>query len=368
MKIKAILILVVLITLSFWTFSKPRPKITEIRAEAPMLETQTPMDLPGSRSGSYQVPGQRPSKPSPGSTAEGAPPNLWTMVKGKFSPECRSHFDELQSMDGKEPVLLKSKCTGLTGAVADAQHAYYFVCGSYEKLVQERAPEEKQLRRKERCRAALFRYRIQSMEELTKEVPLDGISAPGILLEKLYVRMQSDGGGAGGAYEIAKKLLEIAPDSPRGAELLVSTSFMEMFHNPSSVNPDKLETLRSDIDQAILLGANSREIRAAELFFLISQGGDLGAFRSQVERFSSDYPQSGSGPYFLAWLEAKNGNRALTLQHLQRAVQIEPDFGRYQLLLVQVKASPPGTPLDTWFNSSRSSNAAGGRPLYSSYR
>lgn len=113
------------------------------------------------------------------------------------------------------------------------------------------------------------------------------------------------------------------PESPAVAKAAVAASVMG-----KSSEQEILDGLNSTIDQAIEKNPEDGELLALDMFLAVKNKEP--GVESSLNKYNSDYPESGEGLYAMAYQAWENGDRSGALSFLDQAISREPENKKFQ--------------------------------------
>ncbi len=177
------------------------------------------------------------------------------------------------------------------------------------------------------CLSALFAYRIQSNYWATRDVPLSEISDMDVLNDRLFAEFYIS---PANATLVAKRMLELSPESEGASKMVLSTSVAEAYATHFPPGDSRWATLQELMEEVRAnLPQNSNELREMEAIVSVYGAKTMFDAKEAAQRISSLSESPGLGFYYLAKRAADDGQYHLAAQFLREATKREPAQARY---------------------------------------
>lgn len=191
------------------------------------------------------------------------------------------------------------------------------------------------------CVIAIFNYRAQLTHLLTRNIPIEDIDDPKVLLDKMMAGMN------GSDYhlneKVAERLLEVEPTFVPAAEMIVLARFMiaqsEARGNP---NDKKWEDLERSLQKLIEVGAiTSLQVTEWQLMMALSKNPDPEETKRYAERIASQYPDWSFPLYYQAWAVYNQQDAQGARKLLETARKIDPNDTRAKEAIEKIYKKDP---------------------------
>ncbi|MBI1859939.1 MAG: hypothetical protein HYR96_03355 [Deltaproteobacteria bacterium] len=229
-----------------------------------------------------------------------------------------------------------SKCTGLPTPL-DAFSALY---------------NQRCAKRDDACLAAIHQYRARITHFSTKDVPLNSIRDPRILMDKLLATWEREPELAGA---VADRWAELEPDNYPAQKAALISQLMAIAGHPPDPNDPRWTEINNRLDRLKRLEPKDG-ISQGEISCLASAFRDNDPLKvmERAAELDSLYPRSGSGPYFMGWAENRRGNREGSIKYVQECLRREPGNRRCQSTLAVLTTVSPQTDVGNAFSTFQS--------------
>lgn len=238
---------------------------------------------------------------------------------------------EITSADSLSSLPSQENCRKLSKRFEHWARRFAEVCEPSKKH-----SGDPQRRLKECTEAALF-YRAEMTDWMTYRIDLPTLRDPQILLDKTIARFATD---PPQAARFAERLLELEPRSYFAARMAFLGNFVASQWEKDTSEKEHDARLASSLQRAKDLGpAGNLESSEMEMLAASRRGkAGLQTIAEISDRAATQYPRSGIGPYFQAWMNAKQGNAPAAIELLKLAAQREPAEPRYQEALLRMQS------------------------------
>lgn len=229
----------------------------------------------------------------------------------KISEACAKFWDGLRGLDmaQKDRKLPPSTaCKDLPPQLSKWQSQYEQACAN---------PASQQ------CEMAIYDYRAALTEEMTKDVPLNTISDPKVLTDKMLARLRADKMDANAVADVADRLFEAQPDMPQAARAAVSMRIQAAAQSAIG-KPD--DPIWKKVDDALdrskqSQDPGSRGMLDSKLIADRYRYNDPDKAAQEAENVSRQYPKSAAGPFHEAWAAFDKGDKQAAMEHLRECVR-----------------------------------------------
>lgn len=223
-----------------------------------------------------------------------------------LSEPCQQFLQSIAALDLSQEFKPPStiSCTALP-APLDAFHSVYL---------------QRCQKKDDQCLTALYQYRAQITHYTTKEVPLNAIRDPKVLIDKLLATFEKD---SELAAAIADRWSELDPDNyPAQKAGLISTLLQTVDKDP---NDPKWSDVVGRLERMKRLEPKD-SLSHAELDCFITALRDRNPDKDfqKASDVNTNYPTKGAGPYLMARAENLRGNRQASIDNLRECLRREP--------------------------------------------
>ncbi len=261
---------------------------------------------------------------------------------------CADYFSAVRGIDLKVlkiyppksvPIPRPDQCKDLPKSLVELNKHYLEACAVLTKSSEE-LTEKIWFASVPPCATAVFHFRAELTQFLTREMSIEDLEDPKILLDKMMATMSDKDYRTNLA--VASRLLELEPSLVPAIQSQVLSRLMlaqtEARGNPN--DPKWTEVEQGLQKLAELGGANSKQVLEWQLLISISRNPDPEEVRRYAERMAAQYPEWGLPYYYQAWmLYPKDSTGAKKM--LEQAHQKDPEDLRIKETMEKMNRKDP---------------------------
>jgi len=254
--------------------------------------------------------------------------DIQSAIKG-VSQECQDFWRSLRRLDltrhqeefpDVQSLQQKDKCRQVPSALQKLHEYFENACSK----TKEASP----------CLVALYYYRAALTDYLTQNVPLEKISDPKVLIDKMLANREIN---PLVSVKAAERLSEMEPELYEARKAVVLGRLF-IASEPKQKGAQSWSDLDSAIEKAKELGGDSDpEILEAELLGLLLREGESADAEERAKEITEDYPQEWRGPYYAAWALHQKGKKQEALDLLAEAQKRDPQNKRVLEAMTGIK-------------------------------
>ena len=160
------------------------------------------------------------------------------------------------------------------------------------------------------CEIAIYDYRAALTEELTKDIPLNQISDPKVLTDKMLARLRAGQMIPGNVADVADRLLETEPNSPQIGRAALTMRIQSAEEAMGKPDDPRWKQVDEALEKAKRTGeGDSRTLLEAKLISDHLRYPNPEHTAQAADEITRQYPKLGVGPYHQAWVEFDRGNK-----------------------------------------------------------
>ncbi len=264
-------------------------------------------------------------------------------AEGDVEPACRTLWDEMRATVLEQALAypphehalpVASGCTKFPAELSKFHAKFLEDCGDF--LTKPKSiPQAAWMAKAPQCQLALFQYRANVTDWLTRNTPLKDISDTKVLLDKLMARLADN---PAAAAEVAERLLQLEPGMYPAAKAAMMSRFMDA-QSTAQGKPDDPKWTKSNLAQEVASKIDpSDQAQQTELKLMTTmrQYGDPARLREQGSEMAKAFPNLPTGPYYAAWGEYLAGNKKGAMEWLEEAKRRAPTDQRVNETLGKV--------------------------------
>lgn len=259
---------------------------------------------------------QAPRDPISGSGQEGTPEciEFWNALRGFDLTRGQTEFPDIKA------VTKSGRCNSVPAVLKNLHDHFNKTCGPNENSAQ--------------CLVALYYYRAGLTDFLTRNLKIEQINDPKVLIDKMLANREIN---PELSVRAAEKLSELEPSlyEPRKAQVL-GRLYMAT-KEASGANGDAWGKLDEAIRRAKELGNSDPELLEAELMSELFRSNNMVRAQEKAKEAAEDFPNQWRGPYFAAWALFKDGRGQEALDYLVEAQRRDPGNARVKEALEGIK-------------------------------
>ncbi len=267
-----------------------------------------------------------------------------TAIDPAISQPCRDLWADIRKINLGDSKLFSgdrfevpdtSACTELPETLAMLQKAVLERCSPPAAPVTD---EKLKAGYAANCQLALFYYRAQITDYMTREQNPDDISDMKVLTDKLFanfMRSPKD------AAVIAKRMLDIDPDYYPAAQTLLFAHLIETADTArGNPNDPGWRTVEADIERSRKINPHDPQRAEVGLFVLAARNETPEVVGARAQQYAEAYPKSPLGPYYLAWSAYRGVNPKEGWRILEQASKTFPGDQRIRETQDEIRKNP----------------------------
>lgn len=268
-----------------------------------------------------------------------APREVLIPENPSLSGACRNFWQEIMTLDLSDARIFNepSRLPSTKGCMAITE--FQALQKSYEADCLASAGQTMTEANQQKCQFALFYFRANLHDFFTKDLRVDQISDPTVLIDKLFARFLKN---PLNAVEVADRLVELQPDYYPAAQAQVLAKLVNHLNAGKKIVADSPEIAEISAGLEKLSRMKPNDPQNAEIDILLASLVDENT--KQVKRKAAEMmehdPHSATAAYYLAWSEYKSGDPVKGAEWLKRSAELAPNDPRIKATIERVKVNP----------------------------
>jgi len=245
---------------------------------------------------------------------------FWNNLRGFDLTRQQSEFPDIKT------ITKSDRCSTVPAPLKNLHDHFNKTCGPNANSSQ--------------CLVALYHYRAALTDFLTRNLKIEQITDPKVLVDKVLANREIN---PELSIKAAEKLSELEPNLYDAKKAQVLGRLFMATKNSAGTNEDAWGALDEAIKSAKELGGSDPELLEAELMSELFRPNNLQRAEEKAKDASEDFPGEWRGPYFAAWALFKEGRGQEALDYLAEAQKREPGNSRIKEAIEGIKkgdASP----------------------------
>ena len=239
---------------------------------------------------------------------------FWNTLRGFDLSRGQTEFPDIKSASKNE------RCSSVPAALKNLHEHFSKTCGSDANSAQ--------------CLVALYYYRAGLSDFLTRNLKVEQINDPKILIDKVLANREINPELSAKA---AEKLSELEPSLYEARKAQVLGRLYQATKEAPAGNSDIWGKLDEAIQKAKELGNSDPELLEAELMSELFRSNNTAHAQEKAKEASEDFPNEWRGPYYAAWALFKDGRGQEALDYLVEAQRRDPGNVRVKEALEGIK-------------------------------
>lgn len=259
---------------------------------------------------------QAPRDPIASQNQEGTPEcvEFWNALRGFDLSRQQSEFPDIKSVTKSE------RCSSVPPALKNLHDHFNKTCGPNANSSQ--------------CLVALYYYRAALTDFLTRNLKVESISDPLVLIDKMLANREVN---PALSVKAAERLSEIEPTLYEARKAQVLGRLFMATKESAGANGEAWAALDEAIHKARELGNSDPELLEAELMSELFRSNNTAKAQEKAREASDEFPNEWRGPYFAAWALFKEGRGQEALDFLVEAQRRDPENTRVKEALEGIK-------------------------------
>lgn len=276
---------------------------------------------------------QAPREPLPNATLEPA-----------ISPRCRELWADIRKLNLGDSRLFSgdrfdipnvASCTQLPKNLELMQNTVLEKCNPSAAAISEEKGKKVWAAN---CQLALFYYRAQITDYMTRDQNPQDISDMKVLTDKLFANFVTN---PKSATAMANRIMDIEPNYYPAAQTLLFVHMMEAAEiAPGQPKHAVWQTVEADLERSRRIHPRDPQRAEIELYLLATRNESPEIVAAHAKRYAEVNPTSPSGSYYLAWSAYRSGKPNEGWQILNEANRKFPGDQRILGTLAGIKGNP----------------------------
>jgi tetratricopeptide (TPR) repeat protein len=239
---------------------------------------------------------------------------FWNALRGFDLSRGQTEFPDIKA------VAKSERCSSVPTALKNLHEHFNKTCGPDTNSTQ--------------CLIALYHYRAGLTDFLTRNLKVEQINDPKVLIDKMLANREIN---PELSVKAAEKLSELEPNLYEARKAQVLGRLYQATKEAPSGNSDVWGRLDEAIRKAKELGNSDPELLEAELMSELSRSNNTVQAQEKAKEAAEDFPNEWRGPYFAAWALFKDGRGQEALDYLVEAQRRDPGNTRVKDALEGIK-------------------------------
>ncbi|NBX77086.1 MAG: hypothetical protein EBQ92_11065 [Proteobacteria bacterium] len=239
---------------------------------------------------------------------------FWNTLRGFDLTRGQSEFPDIKAATKSE------RCSSVPPALKNLHDHFNKTCGPKANSAQ--------------CLVALYYYRAGLSDFLTRNLKVEQINDPKVLIDKMLANREIN---PELSVKAAEKLSELEPSLYEARKAQVLGQLFLATKQASGANGDAWGKLDDAIRRAKELGNSDPELLEAELMSELFRSNNTARAQEKAKEAAEDFPNEWRGPYFAAWALFKDGRGQEALDYLVEAQRRDPGNARVRETLEGIK-------------------------------
>lgn len=259
---------------------------------------------------------QSPREPISAAGQKGTPECLefWNSLRGFDLTRKESEFPDIKSM------TKSGRCNSVPPELKNLHDHFNKTCEPGANSNQ--------------CLVALYYYRAALTDFATRNMKIEQINDPKILVDKMLANREIN---PLLSVQAAERLSDLEPKLYEAKKAQVLGRLFIATKNSDASSEETWNALDEAIQKAKELGDSDPELIEAELMSELFRPNNIKRAQEKAKELAEDFPDEWRGPYFAAWALFKEGRGQEALDFLAEAQRRQPENARIKEAIEGIK-------------------------------